>query len=140
MKNIIFAFTALFAIVSHAETYPSQQVVYHINYSDASRIGHTFTNISNHISAVGEENIDLRAVIHGEAIEYFMEAVDDSAKQTRIDTLSLMGAQFIICGNSLEGYQIGVDDLYEVEAEDVVQAGLPEIVRLQQNGFYYVRP
>lgn len=138
--NILFALVAVLISTVNAEPYQAQKVVYHINYSDESRIGHTFTNISNHISEVGEENIEVRAVIHGAAIEYFMDAVEDTAKQTRIDTLSFIGTKFIICGNSLDGYQIGIDDLYDVEEQDVVKAGLPEIVRLQQNGFYYVRP
>ncbi|MGB2131360.1 MAG: DsrE family protein [Marinobacterium sp.] len=127
--------------LSLAETpYPAQKVVYHINYGEPSRLSATFTNISNHIQAVGEENIDLRAVIHGKAIEYFMAAKEDADKQVNLDTLRLSGARFIICGNTLDGYQITRKDLYDVEKDDVVQAGLPEIVRLQQQGFSYVRP
>ncbi len=82
----------------------------------------------------------MKAVVHGSAIEYFMAAKDDTDKQITLDTLRLSGVHFIICGNTLDGYHIGRDDLYEVEAEDVVQAGLPEIVRLQQQGFSYVKP
>jgi intracellular sulfur oxidation DsrE/DsrF family protein len=51
-----------------------------------------------------------------------------------------MGAEFVICGNSLTGYKIGYDALYDVSEDDVVKAGLPEIVRLQQQGYIYVRP
>lgn len=131
----------IFALPTYADTeYPAQKVVYHINYGDDSRISATFTNISNHIQAVGEDNIDLRAVIHGQAIEYFMDAKADSDKQIALDTLRLSGARFIICGNTLDGYNISRSDLYDVEGSDVVQAGLPEIVRLQQQGFSYVRP
>lgn len=131
----------IFALPTYADTeYPAQKVVYHINYGDTSRISATFTNISNHIQAVGEDNIDLRAVIHGQAIEYFMDAKADSNKQIALDTLRLSGARFIICGNTLDGYNISRSDLYDVEGSDVVQAGLPEIVRLQQQGFSYVRP
>jgi intracellular sulfur oxidation DsrE/DsrF family protein len=123
-----------------ASDYEPQKVVYHINYGDESRIGHTFSNISNHINELGEDNVEIKAVIHGEAIEYFMSAVDDTAKQGAIDTLKFMGTEFVICGNSLTGYQIGYDALYDVSEEDVVKAGLPEIVRLQQQGYIYVRP
>ncbi len=143
MRIAILAFLALltFGLNAQAESqYPAQKVVYHINYADASRLSATFTNISNHIQAVGEANIELKAVIHGSAIEYFMAAKDDAEKQITLDTLRLSGVHFIICGNTLDGYHIGREDLYEVEADDVVQAGLPEIVRLQQQGFSYVRP
>ncbi len=131
----------LTALATQAETiYPAQKVVYHINYAEPSRLSATFTNISNHIQALGEDKIDLRAVIHGKAIEYFIAAKNDADKQITLDTLRLSGARFIICGNTLDGYHIGREALYDVEAEDVVQAGLPEIVYLQQQGFSYVRP
>ncbi|MBR9827581.1 MAG: hypothetical protein GYB41_02850 [Oceanospirillales bacterium] len=123
-----------------SDNYGEQKVVYHMNYGDSSRISATFSNISNHIQAVGEENIDVRVVVHGAAIEYFTAAQDDNQKQVALDTLRLSGARFIICGNTLDGYNITREDLYDVTAEDVVQAGLPEIVRLQQQGFSYVRP
>jgi intracellular sulfur oxidation DsrE/DsrF family protein len=140
----MFKIFALFALLSSslvvAGDYEPQKVVYHINYGDESRIGHTFSNISNHINELGEDNVEIKAVIHGEAIEYFMSAVDDTAKQGAIDTLKFMGAKFVICGNSLTGYKIGYDALYDVSEDDVVKAGLPEIVRLQQQGYIYVRP
>ena len=104
------------------------------------RISATFTNMNNHINEVGEDNLEIKAVVHGPAIKYFMEALDDDAKQTTIDSLRLNDVQFVICGNSLDGFKVTRDDLYEVEAEDVVKAGLPEIVRLQQQGYIYVRP
>ncbi|GAA0790645.1 DsrE family protein [Marinobacterium sediminicola] len=134
---------ALLLVTTHAfadKTYPPQKVIYHINYSDPSRLAATFTNIRNHIQTVGEGNIDLSAVIHGKAIEYFISAKQDKTKQVTLDTLRLNGTRFIICGNTLDAYRITREQLYDVNAEDMVQAGLPEIVFLQQQGFVYVRP
>lgn len=96
--------------------------------------------MSNHIGELGEDNVEIKAVVHGAAIKYFMEATDDDAKQTTLDSLRLNDVQFIICGNSLDGFKVTKDDLYEVEEGDVVKAGLPEIVHLQQQGYFYVRP
>lgn len=128
------------SVIAYAENYEPQKVLYHINYDDPKRISATFTNMNNHINEVGEDNLEIKAVVHGPAIKYFMEALDDDAKQTTIDSLRLNDVQFVICGNSLDGFKVTRDDLYEVEAEDVVKAGLPEIVRLQQQGYIYVRP
>ncbi|MBV0933428.1 DsrE family protein [Marinobacterium weihaiense] len=131
----------LCTLTAHAaSTYPDQKVVYHINYNDSTRLSATLTNIRNHIDTLGEDHLDLRVVVHGSAIEYFMEATTDSNKQITLDTLRLSGARFIICGNTLDGYGIDRKALYDVTPEDVVQAGLPEIVRLQQQGFSYVSP
>ena len=69
-----------------------------------------------------------------------MQAMEDEQLQINLDSARLNGVEFIICGNTLTGYQISYEDLYDVSASDVVTAGLPEIVKLQQQGFYYVRP
>lgn len=140
LKHLAIALFTLLPSLVFASNYEPQKVVYHINYGDESRIGHTFSNMANHVNELGEENVDIKAVVHGEAIEYFMSAVEDSAKQGSIDTLKFMGVDFVICGNSLTGYKITYKDLYDVEQDDVVKAGLPEIVRLQQQGYIYVRP
>lgn len=132
----LFSISAAYAD-SH---YAPQKVVYHINYDDPKRVAATFTNITNHINEVGEDHIDIKAVVHGPAIKYFIEASDDQAKQTALDALRLNDVQFVICGNSLDGFKVTREDLYEVEEADVVKAGLPEIVHLQQQGYIYVRP
>lgn len=137
---LVCACSALLSMNTSAENYLPQKVLYHINYDDPKRIAATFTNITNHINELGEENIDIKAVVHGPAIRYFLEASTDETKQTSIDSLRLSEVQFIICGNSLDGFKITKDDLYEVEEADVVKAGLPEIVKLQQQGYIYVRP
>ncbi|WP_067867737.1 DsrE family protein [Neptuniibacter marinus] len=144
MKILTNAIPFFFLLIScysfSAEEYADQKVVYHINYDDPKRISATFSNIANHINQLGEEHITVKAVIHGPAIKYFIEASQDDAKQIALDSLRLSDVQFIICRNSLDGFNVTREDLYEVEAEDVVQAGLPEIVHLQQQGYFYVRP
>lgn len=140
MRLLMAFLFSMAASLSSAQEYNPQKVVYHINYGDKSRFHHTLTNMANHIEAIGEDRIDLKAVVHGEAIELFMDAVDDPELAIAIDAARFNGVQFIICGNSLSGYQITESDLYEVDSEDVVQAGLPEIVHLQQQGYFYVRP
>ncbi len=123
-----------------ADTYAPQKVVYHINYADESRINSTFTNINNHIEALDEDQLDIKVVIHGPSLEYFISATADSTKQITLDNLKLLDVQFLICGNTIAAYRLTVDDLYDVAEEDVVKAGLPAIVALQQQGYIYLRP
>lgn len=139
----VFASLALILTISNvsiAASYQEQKVVYHMNYGDNHRIAETMVNISNHLSEVGDERVDIKVVVHGKAIEYFLAAAEDEAKQITLDSLRLRDVQFIICGNSLDGYKVTYEDLYEVEKDDVVKAGLPAIVDLQQKGYIYVRP
>lgn len=141
-RSIFLSFLLVFLATPaiNAAEYQPQKVVYHINYDDPKRLSATFANMNNHIGELGEDNVEIKAVVHGPAIKYFMAASEDEAKQTTLDSLRLNDVQFIICGNSLDGFKVTKDDLYEVEEEDVVKAGLPEIVHLQQQGYFYVRP
>jgi intracellular sulfur oxidation DsrE/DsrF family protein len=140
-RNLLWlTLSCLMPIFSWAQNYAPQKVVYHVNYSEPSRINATFSNINNHIEAVGEDSIDLKVVVHGPALEYFIEAKNDPAKQMSLDSLRFQHVQFLICGNTLLGYRLTREALYEVEEEDIVQAGLPAIVALQQAGYIYVRP
>lgn len=140
MRYLISLLFLLYTSVGLASDYEPQKVIYHINYADMTRFGHTLSNMANHINAVGESNIDLKAMVHGEAVEIFMQAKEDNELQISLDSARLNGVQFLICGNTLTGYQITYEDLYDVVEEDVVMAGLPEIVKLQQQGYIYVRP
>ena len=140
MRYLISLIFALSTSLAVADEYAPQKVVYHINYKDMSRFSATLANMANHIAAVGEDQIDLKAMVHGEAVEIFMNAADDDGLQITLDAARFNGVQFIICGNTLTGYNITYEDLYDVNAEDVVQAGLPAIIKLQQQGYFYVRP
>jgi hypothetical protein len=144
MKCYTFLLTACLLIclptAAWAETYAPQKVVYHVNYADESRINATFNNINNHLAAVDEDQLDIKVVIHGPSLEYFISATSDSTKQITLDNLKLRDVQFLICGNTIAAYQLTVGDLYDVAEEDVVMAGLPAIVALQQQGYIYLRP
>lgn len=135
--GLILTFTSTF---SYSADYQDQKVVYHVNYGDTHRIEETMVNISNHLAELGEEHVEIKVVVHGKAIEYFMSATSDEAKQMTLDALRLRDVSFLICGNTLDGYNITAKDLYDVEAADIVKAGLPAIVDLQQKGYIYVRP
>ena len=56
-----------------------------------------------------------------------------------LDNLRFQNVQFLICKNTWVSYQFKREDLYEVEKKDLVQAGLPAIVTLQQAGYIYLR-
>ena len=136
--HLILIFLALEVV--GGQYYSPQKVVYHINYGEMSRINATFNNITNHLDALGEDAIDVKVVVHGGALEYFIESKNDVDKQMALDSLRFQNVQFLICGNTLLAYQVKRQDLYEVAEEDMVQAGLPTIVALQQAGYIYVRP
>ena len=130
---------------SHAEeTYAPQKVVYHIN-GDGGENGAGYkpalNNITNHINAVGAQNLDLRVVMHGDGLGLLQTAVDNQQLQGIIAGLKNQGVRFLVCNNTLTGRDIDAEtDLFDVWPEDIVPSGVAELGRLQGEGFAYIKP
>ena len=132
--------------------YSKQKVVYHINYDDPKAQAGALRNIQNHINAVGEENLDLKVVMHGKGLSLlltpdqvkntklkFGNATDEM--QAKISGLKDQGVGFEVCANTLKGKKINYeDDLYDVEKADIVPSGVAEVARLQSMGYSYIKP
>lgn len=129
---------------TEAAEYAPQKAVYHINYSggiDGSGYKPALNNIDNHLNAVGEANLDLRVVMHGDGLGLLAAANKDQALQATISDLKTRGVRFLVCNNTLVGRNIDPEtDLFDVWPEDIVQAGVAEVARLQQEGFVYIKP
>ena len=132
--------------------YGKQKVVYHINYDDPKAQAGALRNIQNHINAVGEENLDLKVVMHGKGLSLlltpdqlentklkFGNATDEM--QTKITGLKNQGVGFEVCANTLKGKKINYeDDLFDVDEADIVPSGVAEVAKLQAMGYSYIKP
>jgi len=132
--------------------YGKQKVVYHINYDNPKQQKGALRNIQNHINAVGEENLEVRVVLHGNGLS--MLTYPDSLKKTKlkkanstedmqvkVDTLKNQGVNFNICANTLKGKKIdSEEDLYNVEISEIVPSGVAHLSYLQAQGFSYIKP
>ena len=129
---------------TEAAAYAPQKAVYHINYPggiDGSGYKPALNNLDNHLNAVGEDNLDLRVVMHGDGLGLLAAANKDQALQATISDLKARGVRFLVCNNTLVGRNIDPEtDLFDVWPEDIVQAGVAEVARLQQEGFVYIKP
>lgn len=127
-----------------AASYAPQKAVYHINYSggiDGSGYRPALNNLQNHLDAVGDANLDLRVVLHGDGLGLLAAAQNDQTLQGIISDLKTRGVRFLVCNNTLVGRNIDPEkDLFDVWPEDIVQAGVAEIVKLQREGFAYIKP
>ena len=132
--------------------YDKQKVVYHINYDDPKAQAGALRNIQNHINAVGEENLELKIVMHGKGISLLLtpdqlentklklgNATDEM--QTKITGLKNQGVGFEVCANTLKGKKINYeDDLFDVDEADIVPSGVAEVAKLQSMGYSYIKP
>ena len=132
--------------------YGKQKVVYHINYDNPKSQAGALRNIQNHINAVGEENLELKVVMHGKGLSLLLtpdqlentklklgNATDEM--QTKITGLKNQGVGFQVCANTLKGKKINYeDDLFDVDEADIVPSGVAEVAKLQAEGYSYIKP
>lgn len=136
---LVLSFSGTFAFANSG--YERQSVVYHVNYNDAKRSIGAMRNAQNHINALGEDNYEIRFVLHGNGVELLREVANSSPDAAaRIDSLRNQGVNFDICANTLRGRKIELSELYFADESDIVPSGVAEIGKLQQQGYVYLRP
>ena len=136
-----------------ADRYGHQKVVYHINYDNPKKQAGALRNIQNHINAVGAENMDICVVLHGHGLALlldpeslprlnkFKNANANEATTAKIDGLKNQGVAFNVCANTVKGRKVDMDnDLYDVDAADIVPSGVAELAHLQAQGYTYIKP
>ncbi|CRI66730.1 conserved exported hypothetical protein [Thiocapsa sp. KS1] len=113
-------------------------VVYHL--SEPDRTAFVLNNMQNHIDGVGgPENINMVLVVHGPAINAFNEIEATEKVSSGVASLREQGVDFEMCGNTLKGFNLGLDELLPGFVE-VSQGGVTRIGELQTQGYVYIRP
>ncbi len=147
MKRLIIAAIGIFALLTGmatpalAEGYSKQKVVYHINYDDPKKLVGAMRNVQNHINAVGAKNLDLKVVLHGNGVSLLRIANADPNFESKVVSLKSQNVTFNVCNNTLKGRKIDYEnDLFDVDANDIVPSGVAEIAKLQAQGYVYIKP
>lgn len=127
----------------HAE-YGDQKVIYHVvqrgswhnRASEAWRLVHV---LNNHINAVMPDNAELRVIFQGDGIDALLHAKKDAALGRAFDQLKAQGVRFHICMNTAIAQRVTPEAMHDVTPADFIQASVAEVVRLQRQGFSYIR-
>ncbi|NTU42798.1 MAG: hypothetical protein HGA78_07050 [Nitrospirales bacterium] len=114
------------------------KVVFHVN--EPERWNVALGNITNLIKAVGEDGADIAVLANGPSVT----AYGDGEKSEAMKGLADKGAKFLACRNSLnkmcsEG-TLCIPEASLPSFITVVPAGIVELIRLQQEGYAYVKP
>lgn len=116
----------------------SNKIVVHFNLppseDQAKAIGRSLTHMFE-----ADPKLQIKFVLHGKILDELKTSNISPWMQTFLDQARSQGAQFLICNNTLLTLKIKMKDLYKVTSADMVQAGILEISRLQQQGFSYIR-
>lgn len=86
---------------------------------------------------VASEQANLRVVANSGGVGFFIKE-NASEFRDQINALAQSGVRFLICNNTLQKLEMKRSDLLEVP--DVIPSGIVEVVRLQNEGFAYVKP
>lgn len=113
------------------------KAVIHVDIEEKGRFMVALGNVENFLRAVQQEKADVRIVVNSTAAKLLRkEAAVEYAQ--RAEALARKGVRFLVCNNSLS--MLGIDRSELLDLCEVVPAGIVELIRLQHEGFAYVKP
>ena len=137
-KTLAAALLTLAAYLPSAFAADKLNVVYHV--SEAEKVPFVLGNIQNHIDGVGgPENVHIVLVVHGPAITAFTQVEATEKVRNGLAKLKDEGVELDMCGNTMKGFKLGLDDLLPGFVE-VPKGGVTKIAELQSQGYVYIRP
>lgn len=108
----------------------------HVDLPDESRFALALGNISNYLAALNGERCSIVLLANGGAARFL--AAKGNAQTKAIAELAAAGVSFRVCANAMKKVPITKEDL--LPGVEVVPAGIIEIVRLEREGFAYIKP
>lgn len=111
-------------------------LVLHIDSKDAAILQLLLRNAANYLGALPNESFELVIVANGPAVLQFLKA--EGSLEEKSAELATKGVKFRLCANALKDNGIKREELWPFCG--VVPAGLVEIVRLQKEGYAYIKP
>ena len=113
------------------------KVVFHIDSDDEGRIIMAINNVKNLLKEIRSDKASICLLVNGAAAELLKKPLP-SAYADQISLLSNEAVHFLVCNNSLVNMKIDKNELHE--SCEVVKAGIIELVRLQNDGYAYIKP
>ena len=108
----------------------------HVDLADEQRFKMALTNINFYRAGLPGETYSVVLLANAGAVRFLRR--DDNGNADGLRELSKEGVQFKACANALRLQGIAPEAL--LDFVEIVPAGVVEIVRLQREGFAYVKP
>lgn len=110
------------------------KVVFHID--EQTKVGLVLHNISNLITDIGGENLEIEMVANGDAVRVMVRSANEFGPMLK--ELVERQVVFCACANAMRNFEIQKDELLDFVT--VVSSGVGEIVKKQAAGWAYIRP
>ena len=111
-------------------------LIIHVDDNDKGRLNLAFNNVANYKAGLPGEKFSIVMVANGPAIQ--LSTRENAELAERGKQLKAEGHSIRLCNNALKAFNVPVSELWE--GCEVVPAGVVEIVKLQREGFAYLRP
>lgn len=106
----------------------------HVDLSDSGRFAMALGNIANYLAALPQETFQVVLLANGAAAPFLCRASEHApAIQHLREAVS-----FRVCANALR--KAGMQEQDVLPGVTIVPAGVVELVRLQREGFAYIKP
>ena len=109
------------------------RVVFQVNEDDSRKWNTVLANINNVQEELGR--VDVRVVVIGPGLGMLKA---DALTANRVQDAMAAGVRFVACGNSMQAQHLTKDDM--IDGIAYAKAGYVELMRLQQQGWAYIRP
>ena len=109
------------------------RVVFQVNEDDSRKWNTVLANINNVQEELGRVEVMVVAIGPGLGM---LKA--DALTANKVQDAMSAGVRFVACGNSMQAQHLTKDDM--IDGIAYAKAGYVEIMRLQQQGWTYLRP
>lgn len=109
------------------------RVVFQVNEDDSRKWNTVLANINNVQEELGR--VDVAVVVIGPALGMLKA---DALTANKVQDAMGAGVRFVACGNSMTAQHLTKDDM--IDGIAYARAGYVELMRLQQQGWIYLRP
>lgn len=111
-------------------------LVLHIDDNDPKRMNLALNNYANTAAALPEEEFKVVLLVNGPAAQLLKR--DQAELAAKAAGFMANGLSIRVCRNALKAFDVKPEDLWE--GVEIVPAGMVELIRLQREGFAYIKP
>ena len=109
------------------------RIVFQVTDEDSRKWNTILANVNNVQEELGQVEIAVVAIGPGLGM---LKA--DALTANRVQDAMAAGVRFVACGNTMKAQHLTKDDM--IDGIDYAKAGYVEVMRLQQQGYAYIRP
>ncbi len=109
------------------------RAVFQVNEDDSRKWNTILANINNVQEELGQ--VEVAVVVIGPGLGMLKA---DALTANKVQDAMAAGVRFVACGNSMQALHLTKDDM--IDGIAYAKAGYVEVMRLQQQGYAYIRP